>query len=298
MQIISGLSNPKLAKRISHEIGAELLDTKIDNFSDGELRVQVLGNIGKDVMIVQSTSAPVNNHLMELLLLADTAKRAGSQNIIAVIPYFGYSRQDRCTYKHGPISASLVIKMLESAGITKIITLDLHSSQLEGMFNVPVTNLSTESIFFPVLENKKNIIAVSPDIGGIPRARNYSSLLGVDLAIINKSRDMNNISSMSGIIGNVAGKDCIIVDDIVDSASTVCMATELLLENGATSVRAIITHAVLSGDAITKIENSSLKNIYISDSIYHEKLPDKFTVLPIYELIGKCFKHQFVNSRS
>lgn len=292
MKIISGSSNPKLASRISQEIGAKLLDTKIDNFSDSELRVQVSDNIGKDIIIVQSTSTPVNNHLMELLFLADTAKRAGAQNIIAIIPYFGYSRQDRCTYKYGPISASLVIKMLESAGITEIITLDLHSSQLEGMFNVPVTNLSTESIFFPILKNKKNIIAVSPDIGGIQRARNYSSLLGVDLAIINKSRDMNNIPSMSEIIGDVAGKDCIIVDDIVDGANTVCMATELLLKNGAASVRAIITHAVLSGDAITKIENSSLENIYVSDSIYHEKLPDKFTVIPIHELIGRCFKYQ------
>jgi len=292
MKIISGSSNPKLASRISQEISAKLLDTKIDNFSDSELRVQVSDNIGKDIIIVQSTSTPVNNHLMELLFLADTAKRAGAQNIIAIIPYFGYSRQDRCTYKYGPISASLVIKMLESAGITEIITLDLHSSQLEGMFNVPVTNLSTESIFFPFLKNKENIIAVSPDIGGIQRARNYSSLLGVDLAIINKSRDMNNIPSMSEIIGDVAGKDCIIVDDIVDGANTVCMATELLLKNGAASVRAIITHAVLSGDAITKIENSSLENIYVSDSIYHEKLPDRFTVIPIHELIGRCFKHQ------
>lgn len=289
MKTISGSSNPKLASRISQEIGSKLLDTKIDNFSDSELRVQVSDNIGKDIIIVQSTSTPVNNHLMELLFLADTAKRAGAQNIIAIIPYFGYSRQDRCTYKYGPISASLVIKMLESAGITEIITLDLHSSQLEGMFNVPVTNLSTESIFFPILKNKKNIIAVSADIGGIQRARNYSSLLGVDLAIINKSRDMNNIPSMSEIIGDVAGKDCIIVDDIVDGANTVCMATELLLKNGAASVRAIITHAVLSGDAITKIENSSLKNIYVSDSIYHEKLPDRFTVIPIHELIGRCF---------
>lgn len=292
MKIISGSSNPKLAKRISQEIGVKLLGTKIDNFSDSELRVQVTDSIGKDIIIVQSTNTPVNNHLMELLFLADTAKRSGAQNIIAIIPYFGYSRQDRCTYKYGPISASLVIKMLESAGITEIITLDLHSSQLEGMFNVPVTNLSTESIFFPFLKNKENIIAVSPDIGGIQRARNYSSLLEIDLAIINKSRDMNNIPSMSEIIGDVTGKDCIIVDDIVDGANTVCMATELLLSNDAASVQAIITHAVLSGNSITKIENSSLENMYVSDSIYHEKLPDKFTVIPIHELIGRCFKYQ------
>ena len=291
MQIIPGLSNRQLAMRISQEIGAKLLRVQIDNFSDGELRVQVLDNIGTDVVIVQSTSTPVNDHLVELLLLADTAKRAGAKNIIAIIPYFGYSRQDRFTYKYGPISASLVIKMLEAAGITAVVTLDLHSSQLEGIFNISVTNLSTESIFFPVLETKENIIIVSPDIGGIVRARNYSSLLGVDLAIINKSRDTNNACLMSEIIGNVGTKNCIIVDDIIDGATTICMATEILLEHGAKNVEAIVTHAVLSGDAIAKIENSSLKHIYVSDSIYHKKLPSKFTVLPIHQLVGLVARH-------
>lgn len=286
MNIISGSSNPNLSKRIVKAVGAKLINTKINNFSDGEFRVQVLDNITKDIMIVQSTSTPVNDHLMELLLLVDTVKRAGSINITAIMPYFGYSRQDRCTYKHGPISASLVIKMLESAGITEIITLDLHSEQLEGMFNIPIKNLSTESLFFPILENKKNIIVVSPDIGGIARARNYSSLLGSDLAIINKSRDTNNLPSMSEIIGDVRGKNCLIVDDIVDGASTLCMATKLLLENGASSVEAVITHAVLSGNAITSIENSLLNNIYISDSIYHPNLPEKFKTTAIDELIA------------
>jgi ribose-phosphate pyrophosphokinase len=290
MKIISGSSNPNLAKRISKAIGFELLHTQIDNFDDGEIRVQVFDNIGKEVIIVQSTSTPVNNHLMELLLLADTAKRSGAYNIVAIIPYFGYSRQDRCTYKHGPISASLVIKMLEASGIAEIITLDLHSNQLEGMFDIPVKNLSTESIFFPLLKNKKNIIIVSPDIGGISRARNYSSLLGSDLAIINKSRDTNNIPSMSEIIGNVQGKNCIIIDDIIDGASTICMATELLLANGAAAVEAVVTHAVLSGDAISKIEQSSIKNIYISDSIHHQYLPEKFKVLTVHELIGSIYQ--------
>jgi len=290
MKIISGSSNPNLAKRISKAIGLELHNTKIDNFDDGEIRVQVFDNISKEVIIVQSTSTPVNNHLMELLLLADTAKRAGAYNIVAIMPYFGYSRQDRCTYKHGPISASLVIKMLEASGIAEIITLDLHSNQLEGMFDIPVKNLSTESIFFPLLKNKKNIIIVSPDIGGISRARNYSSLLGSDLAIINKSRDTNNIPSMSEIIGNVQGKNCIIIDDIVDGASTLCMATELLLANGAAAVEAVVTHAVLSGDAISKIEQSSIRNIYISDSIHHQYLPKKFKVLTVHELIGSIYQ--------
>jgi ribose-phosphate pyrophosphokinase len=291
MKIISGLSNPGLAAKITNEINAELLSTKIDNFSDGELRVQVDGNIGQDVIIVQSTNTPANDHLMELLLLADTAKRAGAKNIIAVIPYFGYSRQDRCSYKNGPISASLVIKMIESAGITHVITLDLHSTQLEGVFNIPITNLSTESVFFSTYENKENTIIVSPDIGGVARARNYSSLFGTDLAIVNKTRDHNNICSMSEVIGNVKGKHCIIVDDIIDGASTLCMATDLLLKQGAKSVEAIITHAVLSHDAHAKINNSKVHKIYVTDSIYHEKLSDRFTTLPIHELIGKVINN-------
>lgn len=286
MQIISGSSNPHLAKRIAHQIGAKLLTTKIDNFNDGELRVQVLDNIGKNVAIIQSTSAPVNDHLMELLLLADTAKRAGAQNITAIIPYFGYSRQDRCTYKHGPISASLVIKMLEASGVTEVITLDLHSNQLEGFFNIPVTNLSTETMFAPFFQKQENTIIVSPDIGGIQRARNYSSLLGVNLAIINKSRDIANIASMNGIFGDVRGMNCLIIDDIIDGANTICMATELLLENGANKVDAVVTHAVLSGDAVDKITKSSLNNIYISDSIYHQNLPTKFQISAIDGLIG------------
>jgi ribose-phosphate pyrophosphokinase len=290
MQIISGSSNLRLAKNITKQIGAKLLTTKIDNFSDGELRVQVLDEIGKNVAIVQSTSMPVNDHLMELLLLADTASRAGAQNIAAIIPYFGYSRQDRCTYKNGPISASMVIKMLEASGITEVVTLDLHSNQLEGFFNIPVTNLSTETVFAPFFQNQKDTIIVSPDIGGIQRARNYSSLLGTNLAIINKSRDIANIASMNGIFGDVRGMNCLIIDDIIDGADTICSATELLLENGAKQVDAIVTHAVLSGDSVGKITKSSLQNIYISDSIYHENLPSKFQILAIDELIGPALK--------
>ncbi len=287
MKIISGSNNNFLAQKVAKNLGLRLLDTTISRFSDGELKVQVNDNIGDEVAIIQSTSFPVNDNLMELLLLADTAKRAGARRIIAIVPYFGYSRQDRCTYKYGPISASLVIKLIETVRITELITFDLHSEQLEGVFNIPVTNLSTESVFFPILEHMKNIIIVSPDIGGIPRARNYSSLMGVDLAIINKSRDQNNQCNMSEIIGKVQGKNCIIVDDIVDGASTICLATELLLASGAISVTAIVTHGVLSGQALQKIEDSKLSHLYISDTIDNKsKLKSsKITVLPVHELI-------------
>ncbi len=286
MKIIAGSSNPNLALRLGMELGFGFLDTKLSKFNDGELKIQVHGFIGKEVVLVQSTSAPVNDHLMELLLLADTTRRAGAERIVAIIPYFGYSRQDRSDYKNGPISASVVIKMIEAAGVTEVITLDLHSSQLEGFFSIPIKNLSTESIFFSVIQKQVNTIIVSPDIGGISRARNYGSLLGTDLAIINKSRDLNNVCSMSEIIGDVKDKHCIIIDDIIDGANTVCLATELLLAKGANSVEAIVTHGVLSGDAVAKVQKSALTHLYISDSIRHLVLPDKISVLPIHELLA------------
>ena len=290
MKIIAGSSNPNLALRLGLDLGFEVLDTKLSKFNDGELKIQVHGLIGKEILLIQSTSAPVNDHLMELLLLADTARRGGAKRIIAVIPYFGYSRQDRCDYKNGPISASVVIKMIEAAGVTEVITLDLHSNQLEGVFNIPIKNLSTQSIFFPVIQGQVNNIVISPDIGGISRARNYGSLLGTDLAIINKSRDLNNVCSMSEIIGDVKGRHCIIIDDIIDGANTVCLATELLLKNGANSVEAIVTHGVLSGDAVAKIQKSALKHLYISDSISNPVLPDKLSVLPTHELLAAAIK--------
>ena len=285
MQIISGSSNILLAKKIAHNTGYKLLNSKIGNFSDGELRVEIQDNIEEDVIIVQSTSHPANDHLVELLLLVDTVKRAGAKNIIGIIPYFGYSRQDRCTYKNGPISASLVIKILEIAGITKVITLDLHSKQLEGVFNIPIINLDPASLFFPFYNNRIDTVIVSPDIGGIIRARNFSSLLGTDLAIINKTRDANNECSMSEIIGNVKNKKCIIIDDIVDSANTLCKAADLLKENGAINIEAYVTHPVLSGNAKEKIMLSQINKIFVSDSIYHKSLPDKFITTFTDELI-------------
>ena len=258
MQIISGSSNKLLAKKIAENTGYKPLNTEIRNFGDGELRVEVQDKIEEDVIIVQSTSSPVNDHLMELLLLIDTAKRAGARNIIGVIPYFGYSRQDRTTYQNGPISASLVIKLLESAGVTKIITLDLHSRQLEAVFNVPIFNFDPASIFFPFYKNSQEIVVVSPDIGGIARARNFCSLFGKDLAVINKYRDTNNECFMSKIIGNVKNKKCIIIDDIVDSGNTLCKAAQLLKEHEALAIEAYVTHPVLSGNA--KEKNHAFSN--------------------------------------
>lgn len=286
MQIISGSSNKPLANKIAQNTGYKLLKTKIGNFSDGELRVEIQDNIEENVIIVQSMSNPVNDHLMELLLLIDTAKRAGAKNITSLIPYFGYSRQDRCTYKHGPISASLVIKLLETAGVTKVITLDLHSKQLEGVFNVPIINLDPASIFFPFYTDAVDTVVVSPDIGGIARANNFSIFLDKDLVIINKTRNTDNECSMSKIIGNVRNKKCIIIDDIVDSGHTLCKAADLLKENGAVAIEAYVTHPVLSSDSKERIMNSQIDKIFVSDSIYHSSLPNKFIVTFIDELIS------------
>lgn len=286
MQIISGSSSLRLAQKISKNKGYKLLTTNIRNFNDGELRVEVQDIASNEVIIVQSTSYPTNDNFMELLLLVDTAKRAGVQSITAVIPYFGYSRQDRCTYKYGPISVSLVAKLLETAGVTKIITLDLHSKQIEGMFNIPIINLDPATIFMPIYNNE-DVVIVSPDIGGIPRARNFSSMFGKNLAIINKSRDSNsNECFMSELIGDVAQKKCIIIDDIVDGASTLCKACDLLKEKGALEIEAYVTHAVLSGDAKSKIMSSEINRIFVSDSIYHESLPEKFVTVAIDEFLS------------
>ena len=295
MQIIAGSSNLSLTQRIANEISAEMLNTQINKFSDGEIKVQVHGRIGKDVVLVQSTSNPVNDNLLELLLLADTVKRAGATNIIAIIPYFGYSRQDKCTYKNGPISARLVAKLIESSGINSIITLDLHSSQIEGFFDIPITNFNTASLFLPILEKQDNIIMVSPDIGGVARARNYSELLGVDLAIINKSRDLNNKCTMNGLVGEVKDFHCVIVDDIIDSANTICSATDLLLNQGAFSVSALITHGVLSDNAIEKVEKSGLRSVYISDSINVLNNSQKITIVPVHELLASALSQNIVN---
>ncbi|RTK92982.1 MAG: ribose-phosphate diphosphokinase [Rickettsiales bacterium] len=285
MKIIPGSSNQKLAAQLAESMNLELLKTEVSKFSDGELKVQVHGDITSEIMIIQSTSQPVNDNLMELLLLADTAKRAGAKDIIALIPYFGYARQNMTFHKNSPISVSLVIKMIENAGITKVITLDLHSKQIEGMFNIPITNIDTTDLFLPVINDKQNAIIVSPDIGGIARARNYSNHLNVDLAILNKNRVQNNECIIDGLIGDVKDKDCFIVDDIIDSASTVCLAAELLHTHGARSVNALITHGVLSGNAVDKINQSNIENLYISDSIVLKNNCQKIKIIPIKELI-------------
>jgi len=291
MKIISGRSHVQLAKRLAINLGAPYVHTQIETFNDLELRIQILEPLyEQDVVIVQSTSKPANDYLMELLLLVDTAKRAGAKRIIAVVPYFGYGRQDRPSYDYGPISARLVATLLEAAGVDHLITLDFHSKQLLGFFKIGVQNVEPLPLFTPHVKDLTQSIIISPDIGGLIRARKFSETFNINLAIINKSRDASRTCHMSEIIGNVCGKHCILIDDIVDTAGTLCQAAELLMQQGAVSVEAFITHGVLSGEAIERIQRSAIRNIFITDSIVNGTLPDKFKVVSVVNVLSDALR--------
>jgi ribose-phosphate pyrophosphokinase len=289
MKILSGLGNKKLAKHLALELNCQYIESYITNFDDSETRVQILEDLyDSEVAIVQSTSKPVNNRLMELLLLVDTVKRAGAKRITAIMPYFGYSRQDRVAYKFAPISARLMVNLLEVAGVDRVITVDLHSKQLEGFFKISMQNLNPISLFSPIIKASNNSIIVSPDIGGLMRARVVSEFFNMDIAVINKSRNMANECSVSEIIGSVKGKHCLVIDDIVDSGQTLCKGAKLLMEKGALAVDAFITHPVLSGLSKENIQASEITNIYLTDTIETVNLPIKFQVISILPIIAEA----------
>lgn len=276
MKIISGSNNPNLAKSIAKDMKMDLLHSKVKKFSNGEIKVEINGQLSKKVIIVQSTNNQANDNLIELMLIANSAKNAGAENIIAFIPYFFYSRQDEKKDASGNV-VNLIIQMLKLSGIKKIITLDLHSEQINNKIDIDLINLSTENIFLPYI-NSENALIVSPDVGGATRALNYASLLNLELVIIDKNRD--GYSSFINEVGKkIHGKNCIIIDDIIDTGTTILKATELLLQNGAKNIQAIVTHPVLSGNSIDQIEKSSIEKIYISDSIAKKTLPKKFITL-------------------
>jgi ribose-phosphate pyrophosphokinase len=286
MKILSGRSHKILTKKLAEILNIQFIETNIEAFNDQELRIQITSPLyEEEIVIVQSTSKPANDHLMELLLLIDAAKRGGAKRIIAVMPYFGYSRQDRLSYDYGPISASLVSNLLTTAGIDHLITIDLHSKQTEGFFRIGIQNLESIDLFGPFVENFKQHVIVSPDIGGLIRARKYSEQFNLDLVTIDKNRGYT-----SKVIGNVKDKHCIIIDDIADTAETLCKASEALIEQGALSVKAFVTHAVLSGTAIERIENSDIERIFVTDSIPHPILSSKFQVVPTHQLLAESIK--------
>ena len=278
-KLIAGNANLTLAKVISRRMSLHrglhvgLVDARVERFNDQEIFVEVYENVrGEDMFIIQPTSNPANDNLMELLIMADALRRSSASRITAVIPYFGYARQDRRSKARTPISAKLVANMIVEAGIERVLTMDLHATQIQGFFDIPVDNLYASPIFaIDIQHHFKNdlqdIMVVSPDVGGVARARELAKRLNAPLAIVDKRREKAGEVAEMTVIGSVSGKKCIIVDDIVDTAGTLCKAAEVLVENGASEVHAYITHGVLSGPAVERIGNSVMKSLVVTDSI-------------------------------
>ena len=297
MKILSGTSNPKLSKEISKLLKLKLVNTNIKRFSDGEIYIEINENIrGNSVFVIQSTSNPANDNLMELLLCIDALRRSSAKNITAVIPYYGYARQDRKVVPRTSISAKVVANLITNAGASRVVTVDLHAGQIQGFFDMPVDNLFTTPLFARYIKKKlknKKLICVSPDVGGVQRTRGLATKIKADLAIIDKRRPKPGKSQVMNIIGDVKGKTCIIVDDIIDSGGTIINAVDALKKSGATEVYVFITHAVLSGDASNKIKKSKIKKLVITDTIDNSqkiKNNNKIEVLSISSLMAEAIK--------
>ena len=282
-----------LAREIADIIGCKYVETSIKFFDDGELRVKISEDLHKEeIVIVQSTSKPVNESLMELLLLIDAAKCAGAIRVTAIIPYLGYSRQDRKFDNYGPVAARLVASLLEAANPNQIIFMDLHSCQLEEFFKLPILNLDPIGLFTPIIESYKNPMIIAPDMGGVIRARKVSKKFNMDIGFINKTRDVDGKCHVHEVNGDVRGKDCLIIDDIIDSGQTISKGAELLIRKGASSVNALVTHAVLSTDyAQNLIDQSMVQNVYVTDTILSKKNSAKFHELSIARLLANVVQH-------
>ncbi len=271
MKILTGNSNKHLSNKISKNLKNKLVNTSIRKFADGEIYIEINENIrGNSIFIIQSVSSPANDNLMELLLCIDALKRSSAKNITAVIPYFGYARQDRKVVPRTSISAKLVSNLITNAGADRVVTVDLHAGQIQGFFDIPVDNLFATPIFAKHIKRKiknKNIICVAPDVGGVERARALGKKLDVGLAIVDKRRPSPGRSQVMNVIGNVKNKICILTDDIIDSGGTIVNAADALVKRGAKEVHVYATHGVFSGDAVKKIKNSKIKNLVITDSI-------------------------------
>ena len=297
MKLLTGNSNKVLSKNIAKYLKTKLVNSSIRKFADGEIYIEINENIrGNSIFIVQSISSPANDNLMELLLCIDALKRSSAKNITAVIPYFGYARQDRKVVPRTSISAKLVSNLITQSGADRVVTVDLHAGQIQGFFDIPVDNLFSTPIFARHARKKiksKKIICVAPDVGGTERARALGKLLNVGLAIVDKRRPKPGQSQVMNVIGDVKGQTCIIVDDIIDSGGTIVNAAKALKSHGAKDVYVYITHGVLSGDAIKKIKNSVIKNLVITDTIdnvHKTKNVKNIEVLPISGLMGEAIK--------
>lgn len=297
-KIFSGSAHPALAENISKYLDVGLSQSNIAKFSDGEINCQISESVrGRDVFIIQPTCAPTNDNLMELLIMTDAIRRSSAKSITAVIPYFGYARQDRKAAPRVPITSKLVANLIETAGITRVVTMDLHAGQIQGFFDIPVDNLYGSTVFVDYIKNKnfKNPIIASPDVGGVARARSMASKMGLDLVIVDKRREKANKSEVMNIIGDVEGKDVILVDDIIDTAGTIVQAAAALKAKGATSVMACCTHGVLSGPAFERIEKGDLDELVITDTIPHNKQSSKVTVLTVSSIFGEVIRRVYHN---
>ncbi|MCP3029696.1 ribose-phosphate diphosphokinase [Halobacillus sp. A5] len=293
LKVFSLNSNPELAKEIAENIGTELGKCTVTSFSDGEIQINIDESIrGCDVYVVQSTCAPVNQHIMELLIMIDALKRASARTINIVMPYYGYARQDRKARAREPITAKLVANLLETAGASRVIMLDLHAPQIQGFFDMPIDHLVGVPILSDYFNSKSfdDVVIVSPDHGGVTRARKMADRLKAPIAIIDKRRPKPNVAEVMNIVGNVEGKTAIMIDDIIDTAGTITLAANALVENGAKNVYACCTHPVLSGPALERIENSKIKELVVTNTIPlgEEKTIDKITQLSVAPLISEA----------
>ena len=297
MKILTGNSNKKLSEKISKQLKTKLVNNNIKKFSDSEVYVEINENIrGNSIFIIQSISSPANDNLMELLLCIDALKRSSAKNITAVIPYFGYARQDRKVVPRTSISAKLVSNLITKAGADRVVTVDLHAGQIQGFFDIPVDNLFATPIFARHIKKRiknKNLICVAPDVGGVERTRALARKLDIGLSIIDKRRPTPGKSQVMNVVGNVSGKTCIIVDDIIDSGGTIVNAADALIKRGAKEVHVYITHGVLSGEAVKKIKKSKIKKLVITDTINNsDKLKNStnIEVLSISNLLAEAIK--------
>ncbi len=297
-KVFSGTANKEFSKAVAKYLSIPLSEATINRFSDGEINVQISESVrGRDVFIIQSTCAPANANLMELLIMTDALRRSSANSITAVVPYFGYARQDRKAAPRVPITAKLVANLFETAGIDRVVTVDLHAGQIQGFFDIPVDNLYGSIVFKDYLQRKnlKNPVIASPDIGGVARARNFAKQLGLDIVIIDKRREKANESEVMNIIGNVEGKDVILIDDMIDTAGTIVKAAAALKKNGAASTMAFCTHPVLSGPAYERIEKGELDELVVTDTIPLTQESSKITVLSVAHLFSEVIRRIYHN---
>ncbi|WP_187908526.1 ribose-phosphate pyrophosphokinase [Helicobacter pylori] len=297
-KIFSGSAHPVFGKEVARHLGIPLSKAVIGKFSDGEINIQISESVrGKDIFIIQPTCVPVNDNLMELLIMVDALRRSSANSITAVLPYFGYARQDRKAAPRVPITAKMVANLMQEVGIERIITMDLHAGQIQGFFDVPVDNLYGSIVFRDYIRSKalKNPVIASPDVGGVTRARYFANQMGLDLIIVDKRREKANESEVMNIIGSAKERDVILVDDMIDTAGTICKAALALKEQGATSVMALGTHAVLSGNAIKRIKESALDEVVVTNSIPLVQKCDKITTLSVAPLFAEVIRRIYHN---